>query len=142
MQTFRTGNKFPIATFFFFAILFGILFAKGIFRNIPVMVLITAGFTTAVLLLNFYSVSVVPEGLYVLKNIGLFTRKALFFPNGQIQKVNIILTLRLHYIILATLQESERIPLTSLIDYEELLKIIKEKYADVLKEHTDTTKYS
>ena len=138
IQTFKTGNKSPIGIFVFLFVLFGFLYTKELFQNIPVMVLIIVGLTTAALLMNFYSVSIVSEGLYVQKNVGLFTRKAMFFPNEQIKKVSIILTLKVHYIILATSQESERIPLDTLIDYGEFLEIIKKKYAHVLKEHINT----
>ena len=142
IQTYKTGYKYPMGVFIFLIGLFSVLYFKDIFLNIPIIVLIIMVLTIIMLALNYYSVSVVSEGIYVQKNVGLFTRKALFFPNEQIKKVSIILTLREHYIILAIPKETERIPLDSLTNYEEFLEIIKKKYAPILKEHTDTTKFA
>lgn len=130
----------PVSVSVFLFLVAILVYSKGIYKNIPVILFIFISCVIFVVLADHYLVCIAPEGVYIQKYVGLFTRKAVLLPSGQIKSVSVILTFKTHFVVMSTPDGSERIPVSSLVDSEGFMDLIKKNYSHVLKEHLNTSK--
>lgn len=142
IQVFRTKMNMPVSVTVFLFLVAVLVYSKGIYKNIPVILVIFITFVVFVLLANHHQVCIAPEGVYIQKYIGLFTRRSVFFPTEQIKTVSVILSLKTHFVVMVTPDGSEKIPADSLTDTEGFMNLIKKKFSHVFKEHLDASKYA
>ena len=142
IQVFRTKLNMPVGVTVFLFLVAVLVYSRGIYKNIPVILVIFITFAVFVLLANHHQVCIAPEGVYIQKYIGLFTRKSVFFPTEQIKTVSVILSLKTHFVVMVTPDGSEKIPADSLTDTEGFMDLIQKKFSHVFKEHLDASKYA
>ena len=142
IQVFRTKLNMPVGVTVFLFLVAVLVYSRGIYKNIPVILVIFITFAVFVLLANHHQVCIAPEGVYIQKYIGLFTRRSVFFPTEQIKTVSVILSLKTHFVVMVTPDGSEKIPADSLTDTEGFMDLIQKKFSHVFKEHLDASKYA
>ena len=139
---FRTSYMTPIYVFIVISSIAGFIYRKGIFQNILIIALGVAFAVSLSIFLKYMVILIAPNGIYLQRDLNLITGKKIFLDNRDIKAINIMLTISYRWLEIVTPEKTIRIDVDALVNSEEFLRILKERYSNILRSLEDTTKFA